>query len=245
MSWEDDIYNAQKAAAEEAFAQKKALAGENLRLGQDTVNRQADWAIGQQNKASDSALQGAYIGWQQDQRNMGQRLASLGYNGGASETSLLGLTNAYRSNRAGLEKERMRNNSQTELQRQSDLANLQMSYNDALAGGYGDFANRMASAQESAYNRYYTRQQDAAKAATASASAGSKSGGSSKSGGGNDGGYTMANDAYWRQLYNGMQRTSGERVTADQAQSDIYNRLRAQGYTSAQAEALLKRIGAM
>lgn len=167
--WEDDLFRRQREAAEEAYERAKSSAQSIYNTGAGVVNNAADTAILNQNKASDGGLQQAYIGKMQDQRNLGQKLASLGLNGGASETSLLEMENRYRKDRAGIENERSRANNETELQRQRDLAGLLQALQQSLSSAYDNYSNRLAGYEADAANRY-AQQQAAEAAARAAAS---------------------------------------------------------------------------
>lgn len=184
---EDDIYRAQAKLYQQNYDNTAKLAKKNYESGAGIANKTADNAILNTNKNTDLGLQQAYIGKMQDQRNFGQKMARLGYTGGASETSLLGMENQYRGDRAGLEKGRINANNETELQRQRDLAGLYQAYNTALMNAYSGYANNMAGAMSGLASRNQAADALAAQQEAAAAAATAKAG----NGGGGSGGNTV------------------------------------------------------
>ena len=55
-----------------------------------------------QNRETERALRGQYASYMKGMRNLNQKLAAMGYNGGATETSMLNALNGYESNRTDL-----------------------------------------------------------------------------------------------------------------------------------------------
>jgi len=68
-----------------------------------------EYNVGQVNNSADNALKQAYINRMQNQRTMQQNLAAQGLSGGASETTLGNLLNAYSNSRNNIETNRTSN----------------------------------------------------------------------------------------------------------------------------------------
>ena len=60
-----------------------------------------------QNRQTERGLKGQYVSYMNSLRNLNQRLAAQGINGGASETSMLGALNGYEANRTDLQEARL------------------------------------------------------------------------------------------------------------------------------------------
>ena len=99
----------QQAALDSAYGQMKDRAKDSYaevdKLRQDNY----DYGAQQVNQAMDKAQQEAYISRMMQERNLGQQLSALGKSGGASESTLLGLANAYGSQRGENERTRSEN----------------------------------------------------------------------------------------------------------------------------------------
>lgn len=128
-----DLYNSQRAAAEAAFAERDAarqraydaLVG-GLQSGYNHGAKQA-------NSVAARALQEAYVNRMMSERNMGQQLSSLGRSGGAAETTLLNLQNAYGRERG-----------EHERTRAETLADLRLQLNQGVAQAKADLENARA-----------------------------------------------------------------------------------------------------
>lgn len=103
---------------------------------QDNYN----YSSGVVNNNSDEALRQAYISKMMQQRNLNQELSAMGRSGGASESTMLKLANAYGSQRG-----------QTERQRSDQLASL---LNERNAGNAQDtlWYNNMVNQYKSQYS---------------------------------------------------------------------------------------------
>ena len=81
----------------------------------------------------EKALQQAYISHMKSERELPQQLAAMGLGGGAAETTLAGLSNAYGSERNSLE-----------TQRAEQLAKLLDSLNQSKASAQQNYNSRLA-----------------------------------------------------------------------------------------------------
>lgn len=121
---------AQRRAREEAYQRSAAQQKANYEYGQGELNR-----------ATDNALQQAYINRMLQQRNLAQQLSAQGLNGGASETTTAGMLNNYNNSRNALETER-----------QNQLASLANTYQNNMA----QLENQRASGDAADLSQYQT-----------------------------------------------------------------------------------------
>ena len=121
---------AQRRAREEAYQRSAAQQKANYEYGQGELNR-----------ATDNALQQAYINKMMSERNLAQQLAAQGLNGGASETTTAGMLNNYNNSRNALETER-----------QNQLASLENTYQNNMA----QLENQRASGDAADLSQYQT-----------------------------------------------------------------------------------------
>jgi len=121
---------AQRRAREEAYQRSAAQQKANYEYGQGELNR-----------ATDNALQQAYINRMLQQRNLAQQLSAQGLNGGASETTTAGMLNNYNNSRNALEAER-----------QNQLASLANTYQNNMA----QLENQRASGDAADLSQYQT-----------------------------------------------------------------------------------------
>ena len=89
--------------------------------------------MGDVNTDAEKSLQEAYINNMLTRRNLNQRLAAMGYNGGATETTMGSLENQYGASRAGI----------NEALNKS-IANLDQTYGDNLAGALQSYNSAMS-----------------------------------------------------------------------------------------------------
>ena len=72
----------------------------------DRLNAARDKSLGEVNADAEKSLQEAYINNMLTRKNLNQRLAAMGYNGGATETTMGSLENQYGASRAGSRRQR-------------------------------------------------------------------------------------------------------------------------------------------
>lgn len=123
-TWDDLIAQEKNMYQTTADTLKK-----NYDLNVKNTNKQYDVSDRRINQDADSALRDHYLGYMDDQRNIGQKLAAAGLSGGASETSQLSMLNQYRGNRAVTERERSRGLEDSMLARNAALNGLLTGYN--------------------------------------------------------------------------------------------------------------------
>ena len=121
---------AQRRAREEAYQRSAAQQKTNYEYGQGELNR-----------ATENALQQAYINKMMSERNLAQQLSAQGLNGGASETTTAGMLNNYNNSRNALETER-----------QNQLASLANTFQNNMA----QLENQRASGDAADLSQYQT-----------------------------------------------------------------------------------------
>lgn len=112
-------------------------AADSLRGNYDSavgrLNAARDKSLGDVNSDAEDSLRQAYINNMMTRRNLNQRLAAMGYNGGATETTMSSLENQYGKSRSGINETLNKN-----------IANLDMTYGDNLAAALQSYNSAMA-----------------------------------------------------------------------------------------------------
>lgn len=129
----DEAYNRNMARIATTY---DSTAG-NLRSNYDsTVNRlneARDKSTSEVNADAEKSLQEAYINNMMNRKNLNQRLSAMGYNGGATETTMGSLDNQYGASRNGINEAVAKS-----------LANLNQTYGDNLAGALQNYNSAMS-----------------------------------------------------------------------------------------------------
>ena len=99
----------------------------------DRLNAARDKSFGDVNKDAERSLQEAYINNMLTKKNLNQRLSAMGYNGGATESTMASLANQYGNSRNGIN-ETLNDN----------ISNLDMTYGDNLAAALQSFNSAMS-----------------------------------------------------------------------------------------------------
>ena len=97
------------------------------------LNAARDKSFGDVNKDAERSLQKAYINNMLTKKNLNQRLSAMGYNGGATESTMASLANQYGNSRNGIN-ETLNDN----------ISNLDMTYGDNLAAALQSFNSAMS-----------------------------------------------------------------------------------------------------
>lgn len=129
----DEAYNRNMARIENTY---NSTAGD-LRSNYDStvsrLNEARDKSTNDVNADAEKSLQEAYINNMMNRKNLNQRLSAMGYNGGATETTMGSLDNQYGASRNGI------NEAVTK-----SLANLNQTYGDNLAGALQNYNSAMS-----------------------------------------------------------------------------------------------------
>lgn len=107
----------------------QAIRDEAQRLAQELYN------MGEQtqNRQTERDLRGQYISYMNGLRNLEQRLAAQGINGGMTETSRLNALNGYEANRTDLEEARLAGLAQLRQQQMQSDSEAEQAYLNAMA----------------------------------------------------------------------------------------------------------------
>lgn len=161
--------NSVESLLEQARAQQTKAAQENRDLALKSIGQNYTAGIENVNKAAEEAQRQNYITKEMAQRNIGQQLAAAGLNGGAAETTILGLANKYGENRRMVDADRMNNVAALEAEKAQREAAAQTEYNGLVSQIEGNYATQMAAAREAEADRAFQREMAALQAARASA----------------------------------------------------------------------------
>lgn len=142
----ESIYN-------EARAQREAAAQKNRDTLLESLSAMYANATGSVNRTADEAQRQNFVESQIQQRNMGQQMAASGLSGGAAETTLLGIANAYGTNRRMTESERLQQVGALEDSYAQQKAAAEADYNTSMSDIAGDYAEQIAAARQAEADR--------------------------------------------------------------------------------------------
>lgn len=97
------------------------------------LNAAKDKSMGDVNKDAERSLREAYVNSYLEKKNLNQRLAAMGYNGGAAESTMADLANEYGNSRTGINRTLNSNISDLNQTYSDNLASALQSYNSAKA----------------------------------------------------------------------------------------------------------------
>ena len=121
---------AEEQARQEALRQQRIEAANKIKDQRiEATNATYNTSMANLDNAKEDSLRQAYIKYMQEQKALPQQMQALGLTGGATETTLASLKNAYGSNRTGI----MNNALSEQRQIEADRAN-------AIAGAEADAA---------------------------------------------------------------------------------------------------------
>lgn len=134
----------QEAAVQKARDALAGAAQSNYDSAVNLLQQGYDKNVGSVNTDTEKALQDAYISSMMQQRNLGQQLAAYGRSGGAAESTLLGLANAYGQQRGTLDNTRQKNLGTLEQGLQENKANQLQTLNTNKANYEQNYQNQLA-----------------------------------------------------------------------------------------------------
>lgn len=97
------------------------------------LNAARDKSMGDVRSDAEKSLQEAYINNMLTRKNLNQRLSAMGYNGGATESTMASLENQYGNSRTGINETLNKNISDLDMTYGDNLAAALQSYNSAMA----------------------------------------------------------------------------------------------------------------
>lgn len=160
QSYYDSVLADQRAAME---ARQKALEENYQRqLGvlQNAHNNNVDTLNGQR----EDALRSAYVSYMLGQKDLNQRLANQGINGGMSETVMANLLNNYGGNRGNIENQYQQVLGNLNSAYDSNVASLSNQHENNIADVLSDYYNATSKAKENYANQLMNYQAQLAKA---------------------------------------------------------------------------------
>lgn len=163
--------NSVESLLEKARAQQTKAADENRNIALQSIGQNYTTSVENINKAAEEAQRQNYITKEMQQRNIGQQLAAAGLNGGAAETTILGLANKYGENRRMVDADRINNVAALEAQKAQQEAAAQTEYNTLLSQIESNYATQLAAAREAEADRAFQREMAAQSAARSAAAA--------------------------------------------------------------------------
>ncbi len=134
----------QEAAVQKARDALAGAAQSNYDSAVNLLQQGYDKNVGSVNTDTEKALQDAYISSMMQQRNLGQQLSAYGRSGGAAESTLLGLANAYGQQRGTLDNTRQKNLGTLEQGLQENKANQLQTLNTNKANYEQSYQNQLA-----------------------------------------------------------------------------------------------------
>lgn len=109
----------------------------NLRSNYDStvsrLNAARDSSMNDINTDAEKSLREAYINNMLTKKNLDQRLSAMGYNGGATESTMASIANQYGNSRTGINETRNKNINDLNMTYGDNLASALRSYNDAIS----------------------------------------------------------------------------------------------------------------
>ena len=137
----------------EAKAQQEKAAADSRDTTLQGIVKSYTSGVESVNKTAGEAQRQNYITHQMQQKNIGQQLAAAGVNGGASETTMLGLANAYGENRRLTEADRMDRTAALEAERAQQETAAQNDYNALMASIADSYTQQLAAARQAEADR--------------------------------------------------------------------------------------------
>ena len=137
----------QMARAQAAYDRNMSRIASAYGSAADSLRGNLDSAIGRLNAARDKSmgdvrtdaedsLRQAYINNMMTRKNVNQRLSAMGYNGGATESTMSSLENQYGKSRTGINETLNKNIKDLDMTYGDNLAKAQEAYNSAMANLY-------------------------------------------------------------------------------------------------------------
>lgn len=108
----------------------------NLDSSISRLNAARDKSMGDVRNDAEDSLRQAYINNMMTRKNLNQRLSAMGYNGGATETTMSSLENQYGKSRSGINDTLNKNIANLDMTYGDNLAQAQQAYNSAMANLY-------------------------------------------------------------------------------------------------------------
>lgn len=122
----------------------------------NAANTTYNTSMGNLNNAADSSLRQAYIKHMQDQKALPQQMQAFGISGGATETNLANMRNAYGNNRTSILNEKLAQQRMIEQDRANAIASAEGDAANYEASAVRDYNNGLLKMYESALDKMPT-----------------------------------------------------------------------------------------
>ena len=129
----DEAYKANMDRIAKAYESASSSLKSNFDSTQNRLGAYRSESMSDVNKDAESSLRQAYINNMLTKKNLGQRLSAMGYNGGASESTMAQLENQYGNSRTGINETLNNNISKLDQNYGDNLSNAMQQYNSAVA----------------------------------------------------------------------------------------------------------------
>lgn len=128
----NEAYNNTMARIAAAYESMKGNIQANYDSSVDRLGKARDRSMRSVNTDAEDSLRQAYINNELTKRNLNQRLSAMGYNGGATESTMASLANQYGNSRNGINRELNGNIADLEATYSDNLASALEAYNNAM-----------------------------------------------------------------------------------------------------------------
>lgn len=129
----DEAYKANMERIAKAYDSASASLKSNYNSTSDRLGAYRAESMADVNKDAEASLRQAYINNMLTKKNLGQRLSAMGYNGGATESTMAQLENNYGTSRSGINETLNNNISKLDQNYGDNLSNALQQYNSAVA----------------------------------------------------------------------------------------------------------------
>ena len=129
----DAAYERNMARIRDAYGSAAGNLKSNLNSTEERLNASRNQSMSDVNNDAEKSLQQAYINKMLTNKNLNQRLSAMGYNGGATESTMAQLENNYGNSRNNINTTLNDNINKLNMTYGDNLANALQSYNSALS----------------------------------------------------------------------------------------------------------------
>lgn len=146
----ESYYNKMASMYEKQLAEEKARQEQLRQARINAANTVYNTSKENLNNATDSSLRQAYIKHMQDQKALPQQMQAFGMSGGATETTLANMKNAYGNNRTSIMNENLAQQRLIEQDRANAIANAEADAANYEASAVRDYNNGLINLYQSA-----------------------------------------------------------------------------------------------
>lgn len=138
---------------QQQLAEEKARQERVRQARINAANTTYNTSMNNLNNAADSSLRQAYIKHMQDQKALPQQMQAFGISGGATETNLANMRNAYGNNRTSILNEKLAQQRMIEQDRANAIASAESDAANYEASAVRDYNNGLLKVYESALSK--------------------------------------------------------------------------------------------